>query len=242
MNRDRVRRLAPALAVVAILLLALAGPGTRAGLWGFRTGFDLLRWGAYLGLAAAGLGLVSLLWRRPGATPWPAILAIVVGGGAALVPWRWMQKAKRVPPIHDITTDTRRPPEFVAILPLRAGAPNPAEYGGSEVAAAQREGYPDLAPLVLPVPPAQAFARARAAAAAMGWEMVAADSAAGRIEATATTPWFGFKDDVVIRVEPAEGGSRVDVRSVSRVGASDVGANAARIRSYLARLRAPRGS
>ncbi len=67
----------------------------------------------------------------------------------------------------------------------------------------------------------------------MGWEIVAADSTAGRIEATATTAWFGFKDDVVIRVRPANGGSRVDVRSLSRVGVGDVGTNAKRIRAYL---------
>lgn len=241
MLRDRLRRLTPWVAVLALLALIGAGPGVRLGLWDFRTGFALLRWAAYLGLAAAGLALVSLLWRRPGSSLWPAIFAVVVGGGVALVPWRWLQKAKRVPPIHDITTDTRQPPEFVAILPLRADAPNPAQYGGPEVAAAQHAGYPDLGPLVLPEPPGRAFARARAAAGKMGWEMVAADSAAGRIEATATTPWFGFKDDVVIRVESAEGGSRVDVRSVSRVGGSDVGANAARIRAYLDKVRAEPG-
>jgi uncharacterized protein (DUF1499 family) len=76
-----------------------------------------------------------------------------------------------------------------------------------------------------------------AAARAMGWEVVAADRASGRIEATDTTRFFGFKDDVVIRVQAAPGGSRVDVRSVSRVGGSDVGTNATRIRAYLARLR-----
>jgi uncharacterized protein (DUF1499 family) len=70
----------------------------------------------------------------------------------------------------------------------------------------------------------------------MGWELVAADSAAGRIEATATTRWFGFKDDVVVRIRPDAAGSRVDVRSVSRVGRSDVGANAERIRAYLRRV------
>jgi uncharacterized protein (DUF1499 family) len=70
----------------------------------------------------------------------------------------------------------------------------------------------------------------------MGWEIVAADSAAMRIEATATTRWFGFKDDVVVRIQPADSGSRIDVRSVSRVGRSDVGTNAKRIRSYLDRL------
>ena len=84
--------------------------------------------------------------------------------------------------------------------------------------------------------PADAFKRALQAARDMGWEIVAADAAAGRIEATDTTFWFGFKDDVVIRVEADGAGSRVDLRSVSRVGVGDVGANAARIRAYLRTL------
>jgi uncharacterized protein (DUF1499 family) len=70
----------------------------------------------------------------------------------------------------------------------------------------------------------------------MRWEVVAADAAAGRIEATATTPWFGFRDDIVVRIVPADGGSRVDVRSVSRVGKGDLGVNARRIREFLGRL------
>jgi uncharacterized protein (DUF1499 family) len=75
------------------------------------------------------------------------------------------------------------------------------------------------------------------AARALDWEIVASDAPAGRIEATATTMWFGFKDDIVVRVRPeAGGGSRVDVRSVSRVGQSDVGANAKRIREFIRRL------
>ena len=233
----RLRRLAPVLSAVAVLFLIAAGPGTRFGLWHFRTGFQLLRWGAYLGIAGAGLGLVSLLWRPSGSRLWRPLLAIALGAIATAVPWRWMEQARRVPPIHDITTDTERPPTFVAVLPLRAEASNPAAYGGEAIAAQQRSGYPDIAPLRLEQPPAAAFARALAAAREMGWEIVAADSAAGRIEATATTAWFGFKDDVVVRVAAEGSGSRVDVRSVSRVGLSDVGANAERIRDYLARLR-----
>jgi len=232
----RVRRLAPALAVIAAALVLLSGPGTRLGLWEFSTGFVLLRWGAYLGLASAGLGLISLLWRGREDRRWLPLLAVILGLASALVPWRLMQQARGVPSIHDITTDTERPPEFVAVLPLRADAPNPATYGGPEVAAAQRQGYPNIGPLVLDATPAVAFRRALEAAREMDWEMVAADSTSGRIEATATTPWFGFKDDVVVRVQPAERGSRVDVRSVSRVGGSDVGANAQRIRAYLAEL------
>lgn len=93
-----------------------------------------------------------------------------------------------------------------------------------------------IAPLVLQASPAQAFDRARAAARDMGWQIVSADPAAGRIEAVATTFWFGFKDDVTVRVTPQDGQARIDVRSRSRVGRGDAGANAARIRRYLEKL------
>ena len=138
--------------------------------------------------------------------------------------------------IHDITTDTETPPAFVAILPLRAGVPNSVEYGGPELAAQQRTGYPDLGPLTLQIPPTQAFTHALTAARAMGWEIAASEATEGRIEATDTTFWFGFKDDVVVRITPAGGGSRIDVRSVSRVGKSDIGTNAKRITEYLRRI------
>jgi uncharacterized protein (DUF1499 family) len=232
-----MRRTTLTAAILAALLLALAGPGVRLGLWSFRTGFDLLRWGAYLGLAAAIAALVQLAvprWRTPGS--WPLVLALALGLLSAGVPWFWQRRARQVPPIHDISTDTDDPPTFVAVLPLRADAPNPAEYGGPEVAAAQREAYADIRPLALPMPPGSAFARALDAARSAGWSIVAADSVAGRIEATATTGWFGFKDDVVVRIRPQGTGSRVDVRSVSRVGGSDVGTNARRIRAFLASL------
>jgi uncharacterized protein (DUF1499 family) len=234
----RLRWLAPALAAAAVLLLLLSGPTVRLGLWDFQTGFKLLRWAAYLGLASMAAALAALLTRTGRQSLLLQAAALLIGGGVAYMPWHWLQLARRVPPIHDISTDLEHPPEFVAILPLRAGAPNPATYGGSEVASAQRAGYPDLTSLMVHLAPGPAFARALAAARAMGWTLVATDSSAGRIEATATTPWFGFKDDVVIRVAPDPAGSRVDVRSVSRVGQSDVGTNARRIRAYLARLAA----
>jgi uncharacterized protein (DUF1499 family) len=233
----RTARFTLTVAAVAALLLLGAGPGVRLGAWEFRTGFNLLRWGAYLGLAAALAALVQL--AVPKLRPvrvGPLILALGLGALAAGVPWYWRNRARSVPPIHDITTDTADPPAFVAVLPLRAGAPNPAEYGGEEIAAAQQQAYPDVRPLILPLAPGAAFTEALAAARSAGWEIVAADSAAGRIEATATTGWFGFKDDVVVRIQPADGGSRIDVRSVSRVGKSDVGANADRIRAYLRSL------
>jgi uncharacterized protein (DUF1499 family) len=234
----RMRRATFAAAVTAVLLLLLAGPGVRLGLWSFQSGFSLLRWGAYLGIAVVVTSVLQLLSSRTrGPKPWPLLGALALGLLAAGVPWYWLHVAKRVPPIHDISTDTRDPPLFVAVLPLRAGASNPAAYGGPQVAAAQKQAYPDIRPLELPgTTPGRAFDRALAAARDAGWAIVAADSADGRIEATATTGWFGFKDDVVIRVRPDGSGSRLDVRSVSRVGGSDVGTNARRIRAYLRRL------
>jgi uncharacterized protein (DUF1499 family)/GNAT superfamily N-acetyltransferase len=230
-------RIALALSLVAAMVLLVAGPGTRLDAWHFRTGLQMLRWAAYLGLASAALAVVLLLipgQRRAGVGS--LLLAAVLGIAVAAVPWALKRQATTVPPIHDISTDTRRPPEFVAIAPLRADAPNPVEYAGPEVAQQQLAAYPDLAPRRFDVPPAQLFDRALEAARAQGWEVVAAEPATGRIEATDTTFWFGFKDDVVIRIEPDGAGSRVDVRSKSRVGGSDVGANAARIRAFLAAL------
>jgi uncharacterized protein (DUF1499 family) len=156
---------------------------------------------------------------------------------AAAPPVLMLEKAKSVPRIHDITTDPFDPPTFLALMPLRVAMPNGAAYGGSKVAEQQQKGYPDIKSLVMKAPPAEAVQKAIDAARASGWEIVSADAPTGHIEATDTTFWFGFKDDIVVRVRPEpSGGSRVDVRSVSRVGLSDVGANAKRVREFLSRL------
>jgi uncharacterized protein (DUF1499 family) len=152
------------------------------------------------------------------------------------VPWQMKRTAQRVPPIHDITTDSDDPPRFVDIVPLRKDAPNATDYGGPDLAAQQQAAYPDIQPVTLRLPGSQAFAQARKAAEAMGWDIVASNPEEGRIEATDTTLWFGFKDDIVIRIRSQDDESRIDVRSVSRVGKSDVGKNAQRIRAYIRRL------
>ena len=227
-----------AVAVGAALLLA-AALGYRTGLLELGTSFTILRWGARVSAGAAGLALLAAIWAAFRRLHWQNVVVGVVvaalGAGFYMIPAEQQALARSVPPIHDITTDTDDPPSFVAVLPLRADAPNPPEYDPA-IAEQQREAYPDLRSVVLDAPPAEAFARALAAAEAMGWEMVADDAAAGRIEATDTTFWYGFKDDVVIRVRPEGTGSRLDVRSKSRVGRSDVGANARRIREFTSRL------
>ena len=227
------------LAILTAVAVMLAGLGSRWGWWHFRTGFDILKWGGYAGLAAAAVSLIGSVASRPGGGRRgfiPAIAGLMIALVIVGVLWQWKQTALRLPPIHDITTDTENPPAFVAILPLRADAPNPAAYGGPEIAVQQHKGYPNLGPLILPVAPALAFERALKAAGDLCWKIVDSDPAEGRIEATDTTFWFGFKDDIAIRITPTENGSRIDVRSVSRVGRSDVGTNAKRIGKYLRKV------
>jgi uncharacterized protein (DUF1499 family) len=235
----KVTTLALVLAIAAALAGLAAGPAYRFGLLSLESAFGLLRIAAYGGIGVALLALIGVVLARPGGPRrgfYRALAAFVIGVVVVGVPWSYLWKARSVPPIHDVTTDTENPPQFLAVRPLRADDPNSASYGGPEVAAQQQEAYPDIETLRLDLPPDQAFQRALQAAQAMGWEIVRADYPARRIEATDQTFWFGFKDDVVIRVRPAESGSRIDMRSTSRVGQSDLGVNAERIRSYLGKL------
>jgi len=225
------------LAVICAGTGLAAGLGTRWGLWHFRTGFMLLTWAAYGALVVVVLGLVALVVNRSSNKAiFFALASIVLGMFVAGIPWQMKQRAQHVPPIHDITTDTENPPAFVAILPLRADAPNSVEYKGTEIAAQQRKAYPDLQPLTVNAPQDVAFRKALRAARDAGWDIVESRPDQGRLEATDTTLWFGFKDDIVVRVTSLDSTSRIDVRSVSRVGKSDVGTNATRIRTYLLKI------
>ena len=222
--------------LISLILMVSSGFGTRLGLWQFRTGFSLLKFAAYCGLGCALLSLVSgVLSARKRRLAWVLLssIALVCGLLSFGVPYSWIVKAKSYPRIHDISTDLDHPPQFVAVLPLRRG---PAEYGGASVAAQQLRAYPDIKTLVLPVSKDQAFQSALETARDMGWQIVAAVPAEGRIEATDTTFWFGFKDDIVIRIVAAGDRSLVDIRSTSRVGISDIGTNARRIRAFLAKM------
>ncbi len=228
------------LAVTGLLSLFVSGPGFRLGLWHFKTGIIFVKAAGYLSAAAsvvclAGLGVWQARMFSQGVIP--AIVGLVIGSGVLGLTLKWKHNLTSVPYIHDITTDTENPPLFVAVLPLRAGADNSAAYGGPDIAEQQKKGYPDLKPGFVSRPPVAAFPEALQVAKEMGWKIVASEPTSLRIEATDTTPWFGFKDDVVVRLSPTPTGSRIDVRSVSRVGKSDVGTNARRITAYLTRLK-----
>jgi uncharacterized protein (DUF1499 family) len=229
-------------AAVGLLLIALSS--------GHKLGF-LPSWQmAFLALGVGGIAMVvavvttSVGLVRSGntagaASPTATKLAFFAALIFIVIAGMQLRIAVGVPPIHDVSTDTANPPQFIALVPMRqaAGAVNPAEYAGAETAALQAEGYRDIVPIVLPVPTDVAFKRAQIAAQGMGWEIVATVPLDGRIEAVATTGWIGFKDDVVIRVAAGEPGqSLVDIRSKSRVGRGDAGMNASRIRGFRDRL------
>lgn len=247
---------ASALASFAIAaLFAAAGPGVRFGLWDYGTGLSLFRNFGLASVVVAAVAIAALVLALVKARRFLPLtaLAAVASIGAASVPLQLRSAVEANPVIHDITTDFENPPEISA----GAGAErtNPAAYLGSEptgrasdgpsVAEAQRKAFPDIAPLDVSASMDDVRKAARAIVEEMGMSVLAegpvsADSGAGwRIEAVSTSRWFGFKDDFVVRLSRLDDdATRIDVRSKSRVGKSDLGANAKRVRDFMARTRA----
>ena len=241
-------------AIVAALAIAAAGPGTRFGLWDFGTGLGILQMAAIPVMALAAASLVSVLlaiWKARGLVPL-AGLALLMAGGASIVPLQMRAAAEANPFIHDITTDFTNPPQIVA--GASADRMNPPTYLGDEpapqgngatISAAQKAAFPDIAPLVVNGTLSDVTAKALQTIESMGLEILqtpgAVSSVAGEtvIEAVATSTWFGFKDDFVVRLaDQGDGAIKIDVRSKSRVGVSDLGANATRVKAFLENLRA----
>lgn len=236
-------RLALWLGLGALVVMLVQGPAYKAGLVGVVTALlKVFPAVVVVGGLAVVLGIVSVAGVKVGGAKAlrMGLVGLLAGAGAAAVPLSLQRISQSVPVIHDITTDTQTPPQFVAVVPLRADASNPVSYD-PEIAAIQREAYPDIQTIELNKSTADVFAAASRAVESLGWELVAAHQGAGRIEATETTAWFGFKDDVVIRIAARGGKTLVDVRSKSRVGRSDLGVNAKRIRTFRQALIAEAG-
>lgn len=237
----RLARMAFMMSCVAVLIVALAGPLHRFAGLDIEPAFAFFRYGFYAAAAGIALGLATIMPTRPGDRRrgfLAALLAIVVGAAAAYTPLTWFLRAQQLPELNDISTDIANPPALVVTLQLRRGATNPPAYPGASAGVLQRAAYPDIAPVILAMAPADAFKRVDGVAEAMGWDVVARAPADGRLEAVATSAWFGFGDDIVVRIRPDGAGSRVDIRSKSRHGDSDLGVNARRIREFIARLKA----
>jgi uncharacterized protein (DUF1499 family) len=243
----RLAKIGPAAALflsgVAFCLLALAPLGWRFGWWHYGVGlYWMMPASGYVAVAAVIVSVLTfvLAWSQLHLRRIALLcVALVLGTALAYVPWQYSHTRNTLPRIHDITTDTDDPPAFGAVLPARA-----AEHAGSvedrhpQLAELQKAAYPDLVPVVTQLPVARAFNEALEVAKSMpGWTIVAADSAAGRIEASEQSRWFRFTDDIIIRVAGDEARTRIDMRSTSRQGRSDYGVNAARIRAYVAALR-----
>lgn len=250
--RDVWVRAALIVSLLTPVYFLVAALGAKFGLFDWTVGFiDLtVTWGAQRLLPAAavfaflGLLLAAFITPRRGVLAALAALAIPAAGLGYAMHVR--NAAADIPPIHDISTDLLDPPTFSqAVVTARAAVPrandldlaNKRTGDGRAFIDLQREAYADIAPAPTGLDPARAFDIALALAREQDWRIGRVDAEAGVIEATAESFWFGFIDDIVVRVRPDGTGARIDMRSVSRVGRSDLGANAARMRPYLAELR-----
>jgi uncharacterized protein (DUF1499 family) len=215
-----------------IAALAISALGYRLAWWPVTTALDLAEYGAYAAVLGLGLSMVGLflaLRRRAGRDILVGLLGLLVSAPVVATAVQWEYATRHYPAINDISTDTEDPPVFWDM-------PNPSEYPGGRTAELQRTAYPDLGTLSLSTTPERTFALALEIARENGWEIVAEAPDEGRIEAVATSLLYGFKDEIVIRIEPADSGTEVDLRSRSRLGRIDRGVNAARIRAFLAAL------
>ena len=236
-----------ALAIGAAAVIALAGPGTRFGWWDYGTGLTIMREMKIPVIILAALAGVSTLIALATGERLAALtlIATVVAGIAAFVPIKFEQLVAANPFIHDITTDFDDPPEILAgaELPRR----NPSEYVGTQmaprsdltVAEAQQEAFPDIKPVIVKLSKEEAGKHVQSVIEDMRMDILQASprGQAESIEAACTSFWFGFIDDFVVRLTPENSGTRIDVRSKSRVGRSDLGANANRIRIFYDKLR-----
>ena len=231
----RASRFVLAGACVAIFALLVGALGSRFGVWTFFVGFYFLFAGILVALICAVWGIAALIFLRGkdrdqgrASFGYGTILSALV---LAFMFAQFMD-ASRLPPIHDISTDRQDPPEFDHLIAVRGTTSNDLTYTEDD-GLQQALAYPGINTLRTERDLNGSFDRVLAVVETMGWEVVNIDRGAGVVESTATTFWFGFKDDVVIRLRHDNGMTVIDLRSVSRVGMSDLGANANRIAHFL---------
>ena len=233
-SRTRYLPRAAILLVVVILLLLAAAPVLGLKPFSVFQGFGLSLLSCLL---VAVISVFTLLWglfKRNKAISLNALLAAAIAAAPVLASVFILGPSRLgAPPIHDISTDLADPPSFIAARTLRTARENTLDYEGNRVADIQRHAYPDIKPVLSPHPPAAAFAEAVKTAQRLHWRLIDADPAAGRLEASESTRIFGFTDDIAVRIRPRGAGSRIDIRSVSRVGVGDFGANAYRVRRFI---------
>jgi uncharacterized protein (DUF1499 family) len=246
----RLSILALLLSVGSVAASLLAGLGTGAGLWTYGSGLAVLRYALPAAIAGCLLAIVAFVVSRRTGVRTGRINALALATGLLFAAYlgNMIVTARSLPAIHDVTTDLEDVPQFSRLAVRADNLENIPDEGRPELMALSpeqrwkalhRRAYGDLRPLRLPLAPGQVLQRAEQLARDRGWEVAGMDAGSGTLEATATTLFFRFKDDVIVRVRPdpaQPGGSIVDMRSISRVGTSDIGVNAGRIRAFLSDL------
>lgn len=220
--------------LIALAVLPVGALGHRFGVLELNTGLALVFSGIVLGTIVLVLGIATLVFvyaRRRSADRMPALIGLA-GSIVVLVVTGPYYAALSLPMTNDVTTNRDDPPVFEHVAANLALAANLQDYTEEE-ARVQAEGYPDLVGIRASGGPRESFGKAVGVARALGWEVVSENADAGIIEATDTTFWFGFRDDLAIRVRREDDGTVVDLRSASRVGLHDLGANAKRIRAFV---------
>lgn len=223
------------ISVLGILSLPLTVLAYRMGIFNFGVAFNILQVLGILFAAVVLLSIIVMLFSRKknprSATS--ARFALILSLVPLVALGAQAYKGKTLPEIHNISTDVNDPPQFRSIVQLRAANHNPLEYVAAELAEVQQEAYPMIKSLRSTLAPPAAYRKALNVVAAIGWDVVAEYPTSGEIEASKTSLIWGFTDDIVIRVKAIPQGSVIDLRSVSRIGRSDLGANAARIEKFL---------
>jgi uncharacterized protein (DUF1499 family) len=225
----------------AIVLGTMAAPlAVKWDLWHFTAAFSALKLLFYIGIGVVVIALVLMTYKlvKQGvqqALPYAlcvAICALPIGNMLYQV-----SQVKSLPLIHDITTDTVNPPPFLVATTLRASSDNSSEYDAN-IRLQQLDGYPDILPLYSEKSLAKTFELVSASVESLGYKDIIRDNDLAQLEFSDQTFWFGFIDDIVIRVSREQQKSRIDIRSASRVGKSDIGKNARRIRVISQQLKA----
>ncbi len=234
-------KLAFILTLITPVTALISGLGVRHGLWHFTTGFSILKYSVFAATLALVLTVIAMGTAYIGhqhVFTKRTLYALMVSLVVSVTPFVYLSEFRKIPTLADATTDFEVPPGFIDLEPLRKGM-NSSDYIGEEAAALQQRYFPELEGLVTGYSQEQLIAIAEDVAREMGMEIVSSSPDVGRLEATDTTLWFGFKDDLVVRILPYPGGNTVmDVRSASRVGRLDGGVNAKRIQQLLAGVRA----
>jgi uncharacterized protein (DUF1499 family) len=238
---SRPAKWSPMLAWFALVVTVMAVLLIRFNRVDYPSGFAALGAGLAIALVAVAMSLMGFvrIWQEGRRGLGSAIRGLVVAALVLAYPAVMAAKAVTLPPINDVSTDTDDPPRFSrsrAALDARFGRIPPDV--SPEAREMQRAAYVQIAPLTLDIGPAEAFVLVQKAAANLGWRVIEAVPPGGRIgvgrlEAVDRTFLLKLPDDITVRLRPRADGTRIDIRSASRFGSRDLGANAARIRRFL---------